>query len=165
MQEKKEKMRNDNKIKYITKAGLIAAIYCVLTLVLAPWGYGAIQCRIAEAMTILPFLMPEAIPGLLVGCFFANIFGGYGPVDIVFGSLTTLLAAYITSKMPNKYLATLPPVILNGLIISIWVSGYSLKVYPITALTMGLGEFGAASIGGLILYESLMKYGRKQNNA
>ena len=77
----------------------------------------------------------------------ANIFGGLGLVDIVFGSLVTLLAAYLTSKMPNRILAVVPPVVLNAFIVSIWVSKFSNAPYLLTVLTIGLGEF--FSVGGL----------------
>lgn len=141
----------DNKrTKYIIKAGVIAAIYIVLTVIFGETAFGPIQFRISEALTILPFFMPEAIPGLYVGCLLANIFGGYGFVDIFFGSLTTLLAAYLTSKMPNKYLATLPPIILNALIIPIWISG-SRGAYLGTVYTIGFSEFISAGILGVAL--------------
>jgi uncharacterized membrane protein len=145
---------NNNRIdlKYITRAAIIGAIYCALTLLLAPISYGAIQFRLSEAMTILPLMFPEAIPGLFIGCFFANILGGLGPVDIIFGSLTTLAAAYLTSKMPNKFLAVLPPVVLNGIIVSIWVSKFSGVPYLLTVGTIGFGELVTAGIGGIILF-------------
>jgi uncharacterized membrane protein len=142
----------DNKrIKHIVKAGIIAAIYVVLTLVLGETSFGPIQFRISEALTILPFFEPAAIPGLFVGCFLANIFGGYGFVDIFFGSLTTLLAAYLTSKMPNKYIATLPPILLNAVIVSIWVSKISNVPYIATVYTIGFSEFVSAGILGVAL--------------
>lgn len=150
---------NNNRTRYIIKAGLIAAIYVVLTLMLGETAFGPIQFRISEALTILPFFIPEAIPGLFVGCFLANIFGGYGFVDIFFGSLTTFLAAYLTSRMPNKYLATLPPIILNALIIPLWIST-SKSTYLATVFTFGFSEFISAGILGVALasiYERVAK--------
>ncbi|QCX32729.1 QueT transporter family protein [Caloramator sp. E03] len=140
-----------NKNGYIIQAGVIAAIYYVLTVVLKPISYGAVQFRLSEAMTILPFYMPEAIPGLFLGCMLANIFGGLGLIDIVFGSLTTLAAAYLTSKMPNKYLAVIPPILLNAFIVSIWVSKITNMPYVVTVGTIGFGEFVSAGIAGIIL--------------
>lgn len=142
---------NRDRIMYIVKAGVIAAIYFVLTLVLQPISFGAVQFRISEAMTILPFFMSASVPGLFLGCFLANIIGGLGLVDIVFGSLTTLAAAYLTSKMPNKYLAVLPPVLLNAFIVSIWVSKITNMPYIVTVGTIGFGEFVSAGILGVIL--------------
>lgn len=140
---------NRDRIKYIVKAGIIAAIYAVLTVVLEPISFGPVQFRISEALTILPFFEVAAIPGLLVGCFFANIFGGLGPIDIIFGSLTTFTAAYLTSKMPNKYTAVLPPILLNAFIVSIWVSKFSNIPYLMCAGSIGFGEFISAGILGV----------------
>jgi uncharacterized membrane protein len=136
---------------FIVKAGIIAAIYFALTIVLGQFGYGIIQVRISEAMTILPLFEPAAIPGLFIGCLFANFAGGFGFADIVFGSLTTLLAAYLTSKMPNKYLGTVPPILLNAFLVSIWVSKLSNAPYLATAFSIGFGEFISAGILGVIL--------------
>lgn len=137
--------------KFIVKAGIIAAIYIILTVVMGETGFGPIQFRISEAMTILPLFEPAAIPGLFVGCFLSNIFGGYGLIDIVFGSLTTLVAAYITSKMPNKYLAALPPILLNAFLVAIWVSKPSNLPYLPTVFTIGFGQFLSAGLLGVLL--------------
>lgn len=137
--------------KFIVKAGIIAAIYIILTVVMGETGFGPIQFRISEAMTILPLFEPAAIPGLFVGCFLSNIFGGFGLIDIVFGSLTTLVAAYITSKMPNKYLAALPPILLNAFLVAIWVSKLSNLDYLPTVFTIGFGQFLSAGLLGVLL--------------
>jgi uncharacterized membrane protein len=138
--------------KYITRAGIIAAVYVALTLPLMDLSYGPIQVRISEALALMPFIDLAAIPGVFVGCFLANIFGGYGFIDVVFGSLTTLAAAYLTSKMPNRILAILPPVILNALIVSIWVYKSSNMPYIMNVLTIGLGEFfSVAGLGTLLI--------------
>lgn len=154
--------KNDNNIEvknmtkerteFITRAGLIAAIYVVLTIILGEKSFGPIQVRISEALVLLPLIDKAAVPGVAVGCFLANIFGGYGFIDIVFGSLVTLTAAYFTSKMPNKILGIIPPVVLNAFIVSIWVSKINNWPYGLTALTIGLGEFFAvAGLGTLLL--------------
>lgn len=95
----------------------VAALYAVLTLIFAPISYGPVQFRIAEALTLLPFLFPPAVPGLFVGCLTANIFSSMGLIDIVAGSLTTLVAAVITSRAPNRWLGAIPPVVLNAVVI------------------------------------------------
>jgi uncharacterized membrane protein len=143
-------MGNKN-VNFLVKAGIIAAIYAVLTIIPHDLSYGPFQFRIAEAMTILPMFETAAIPGLAVGCFFANFFGGYGFVDIFFGSLITLLAAYLTSKIKNKYYAILPPILLNAFIVSIWVSKISNIQYKYAVGTIGFGEFITAGILGIIL--------------
>lgn len=109
-------MKN-NKLEYLIKAALIGAIYFIITIIFAPISYGPIQVRISEALTVLPFLTHAAVPGLFIGCIIANAYGGYGVHDIVFGSLSTLIAAYLTYKMPSRKLAPLPPIIINGLVI------------------------------------------------
>ncbi len=80
----------------IARAGIIAAMYTVLTLVALPLAFGPIQVRAAEALTLLPLFYPEAIPALFIGCILANIMSSYGVFDVVFGSLATLLAAFCT---------------------------------------------------------------------
>lgn len=137
--------------KFLVKSGIIAAIYVVLTVILGEVSYGPVQFRISEAMTILPMFETAAIPGLAVGCMLANIFGGYGPIDIIFGSLTTLIAAFLTSRIKNKYFAILPPILLNAFIVSIWVSKFSNTPYIINVGTIGFGEFISAGILGIIL--------------
>ncbi|WP_110942949.1 QueT transporter family protein [Inediibacterium massiliense] len=102
---------------YIVQAAFIAAIYAAMTIMFAPISYGQIQVRISESLTVLPMFTPAAIPGLFVGCILANIYGGGGLVDIVFGSLATLAAAYLSYKLPKKWLVPMPPVIVNGIVI------------------------------------------------
>ena len=121
--------------KYLTKASLIAGIYIALVLIQVPMGslaFGPIQLRIAEGLTLLPLVEKAAVPGLFVGCLLSNLilasFSGFGLVDIIGGSLVTLLAAYLTSKMSNKILGALPPILLNGFIVSIWVSYYTNEI-------------------------------------
>ena len=115
--------------KYLAKASFIAAIYVVLTVILGEFSYGPIQFRIAEALVMLPLVEPSAIMGVTVGCMIANIFGGYGPIDIFGGSAITLIAAYITSKAPNKFLGAIPPIVLNALIVSLWVSKATYSIF------------------------------------
>lgn len=150
-------------IRYLTKASLIAAIYIVLVLLqvlpfpLASLTFGPIQLRLAEGLTLLPLVEAAAVPGLFVGCLLANLllapYSGFGLVDIIGGSLVTLLAAFITSKMKTKFTAMLPPVILNGLIVSIWVSYFTKIPYVYTVLGIGGGELASVVLfGSLILY-------------
>ena len=82
--------------KYFIQAALIAAVYSVITLLFAPISYGIMQVRVSEALTILPYFTPAAIPGLFIGVVIANSYGGLGLLDIVFGSLATLIAAYLS---------------------------------------------------------------------
>ena len=92
---------------------MIAALYAGITIALAPISYGPLQFRVAEALTLLPFYIREAVWGLFVGCLVANYFSPHGALDIVIGSLATLTAAYLSRLMPKLWLAALPPVLVN----------------------------------------------------
>lgn len=107
--------------RFIAQAAIIAAVYAVLTVILAPISYGPMQVRISEALTVLPALTPAAIPGLFVGCILANVISPYGILDMVMGSLATLIAAVASRKLANagkSALVPLPPVLSNGLILA-----------------------------------------------
>jgi uncharacterized membrane protein len=132
--------KNGDRLNYWTRAAMIGAIYALLTVLFAPISYGMIQVRISEMLMVLPYFTSAAIPGLFVGCFIANIYGGQGILDIVFGSLATLLSAYMVSKISNKYLVPLPPVIINALIVG-WVLHIVLALpFYLTAFWVGLGQ-------------------------
>ena len=113
------------KTKDLIIGALIGGLYVALSLALAPVAYGPLQFRASEALTLLPLLFPQAVGGLFVGCLIANFFGGFGVIDIVFGSLATLCAAYLTSqigkhiKRPNlaAVLGAIPPIVINALVI------------------------------------------------
>ena len=134
-------------VRSLALSGIIAAIYAGLTLVLPIPQYGGVQLRVAEAMTLLPFLLPEAALGLTVGCFLANLLGSPYVLDWVFGTLATFLAAVLTRRMPNKWLAAVPPVLCNAVIIGAEVAYFSVldgaafgPAFALNALTVGLGE-------------------------
>ena len=146
--------------RQLATAGIIAALYTVLSLFASVFGiaYGPIQCRFSEALTVLPFFLPEAIPGLFVGCLVTNLMSPVGPLDIIFGSLATLLAALWTRRMPNKWLAPLPPVLCNAVIIGAMIAWYEagfsgafLGLFAYNAFTVGLGEAIACYVLGLLL--------------
>ena len=101
--------------KKLTRCALIAAIYVALTMLsnALNLAYGPIQLRFSEAMTVLPFLMPEASWGLFIGCVLSNILSPYGPLDMIVGSAATLLAALLTARCRNKWTAALPPVLCS----------------------------------------------------
>ncbi len=122
--------------KYLVQAALIAALYATLTLLLSPIGYGPIQFRISEVLTLLPVISSASIPGLFIGCILANWLGGFGLADIIFGSLATLLAAISTYLLRRtRFLYPLPPAIFNGVIVGSYIYLLYDKTYPI-ALTM-----------------------------
>ncbi len=131
-----------NYIRYIVEAAVIAAMYAALT-ILIPGGSGQIQVRVSEALTVLAFFTPAAIPGLFAGCLTANLFVGAGIYDIVFGSLATLSAAFLTSRMPSKYLAPLPPVIINAVVVAFVLNATLNAPLLITMGFVALGELVA----------------------
>lgn len=136
---------------------MIGAIYAILTILFAPISYGMVQVRVSEMLMILPFFTPAAIPGLFVGCIIANIFGGFGLLDVIFGSLATLLSAFLVSIIGNKYLAPLPPVIVNAIIIGLVLHVVlDLPLY-LTILWVGFGQFIACYGLGLPLLLLLEK--------
>ncbi|MCI5545988.1 MAG: QueT transporter family protein [Clostridiales bacterium] len=144
--------------RFITRAAVIAAIYCALTLLLRPISYGEVQLRVSEALTILPVLTPAAVPGLFIGCLLANLLGGSTVIDIVFGSLATLGAALVTRKLRNKpALAALAPVLFNAVIIGLVLSGLSDMPLPLIMLWIGLGEAAACYALGLPLLYMLKR--------
>ena len=102
---------------------MIAALYAAITLLFQAISFGPVQFRISEALTMLPALLPQAIPGLTIGCLIANLIGSGSVWDIVFGTLATLLAALCTRRLrKNLWLAALPPVVLNAVIVGVVLS-------------------------------------------
>lgn len=149
----------------LTRGALIAATYAALTLFLPIPPYGGIQLRVAEAMTVLPFFLPEAIPGLTVGCFIANYIGSPFALDCIFGTLATFLAAVWTSRCRSARWAWLPPVVCNSVIIGAeiaWMSageGAAFGLLFVTnALTIGVGEFVSCFFLGGLLLRTMEKY-------
>ena len=147
-------------LRRLTTAAVIAALYTALTTLLPIPQYGGIQLRVAEAMTVLPFFFPEAIAGLTVGCFLSNLLLSPIPLDWIFGTAATFLAALWTRRMPNRYLAALPPVVCNALIVGAEIAYFSAMdgqafwpAYALNAFTVGLGEAVACFVLGLLLLE------------
>ena len=147
-------------------AGLIAALYAVLGYFANIFGvaFGPVQVRFAEALCVLPFFFPAAVPGLFIGCFITNLLSPYGALDVIFGSLATLLAAAWTRRIRFKWLAPLPPVVCNALIIPALIAVQSASgaeafgaVFLYNALTIGLGELLACYLLGGILLTQLPK--------
>ena len=156
-------MRN-KKVLLIVQAALIAAIYVVLTYFISAFNLasGAIQVRISEALTILPVFTPAAIPGLFVGCLIGNLFGGAIPLDIIFGSLATLIGACGTYALrkQNKFLAPVSPIVANTIVVPLVLFyGYGVNIpIPLQMLTVGLGEVLSCGVLGMILLFALEKY-------
>lgn len=158
-------MKNKN-ASIITVGAMTAALYVVLTLVANAFGLAnfAIQVRFSEALTILPYFTPAAIPGLFVGCILSNLITGCMPLDVLFGSLATLLGALGTYSLRKcKWAAPIPPIIANTIIVP-FVLAY---VYhfdgsiPYFMVTVGIGEIISCGVLGMILLNILDKYKNK----
>ena len=161
---KRNVRRVTSSTRYLTRGALIAALYVGLTYVSTVFGLssGAIQFRISEALCILPIFMPEAIPGLFIGCILSNIVSGCVLWDIVFGSIATLIGAvgaYMLRNLPVrlKWVATLPNLISNMVIVP-FVLMYAYGVdsgFFALSLSVGIGEVVCGVIGGSVLYYSI----------
>ena len=160
----------NKKVLFIVNAAVIAALYVVLTLLANALGLAnyAIQVRFSEALTILPFFTPAAIPGLFIGCILSNFITGCLPWDIVCGSIATLLGAVGTyfigkaaAKLPKlRFLTPLPPVVANTLIVP-FVLAYVYRFegsVPYFMFTVGVGEIISCGILGLLLQNVLGRY-------
>lgn len=157
-------MRN-KKTLFLTQAAMIAAIYVVLTYLANAMGLanGFIQIRLSEALTILPFFTPAAIPGLFVGCLLSNILTGCCLLDIICGSAATLIGAIFTFLLRKyKWLAPLPPILANIIIVPFVLTspyGYGLEnAWWYLAVTVGIGEIICCGILGMSLLFLLNKY-------
>ena len=106
-------------VRDLTLAAMVAALYTVMGYFSNIFGlaFGPVQCRFAEALTVLPFLFPAAAPGLVAGCFLTNLLGSPFPLDWFLGTLATAIGAWLTMKMPRWYLAALPPILANAVIL------------------------------------------------
>ncbi|CUO31093.1 QueT transporter family protein [Clostridium sp. NSJ-49] len=160
---------NQNLTKRIVVTGVIAALYAVLTLILAPISFGPVQFRLSEIMVLLAFVDPLYILGLTLGCLLSNILGGYGIMDVVFGSLATFMSCVVIYWTKNTIknikvsllVSSIWPTIFNGLIIG-WMLHITINVpMLITMLQVAFGEFIVVTVIGVPLGSLLAKkYGR-----
>ena len=154
-------MKN-RKVVYMTQAALIAAIYVVVTVILRPLGFGPVQVRISEMLCVLPIFTPAAVPGVVLGCFIANILGGAILPDVICGTVATLIGAVLTYRLrgKNRIIAVLPPIISNAAIVPFVLKyGYMVPLpIPFMMLTVGIGEVISCAVLGLILHTALSRY-------
>lgn len=153
--------KTHSSILFLTQAALIAALYVVLTYLANLLGIssGAIQVRFSEALTILPYFTPTAIPGLFVGCLLANLLTGAAVPDILFGSIATLIGALFTAKLRNyKWLAPVPPIVTNALIVPpVLLFAYGIKPLWLSYVTVTIGEIISCGVLGMLLLFALDK--------
>lgn len=156
------KTAQNSKVLFTAQAAMIAAIYVVLTVIGASFAFGPVQVRLSEALTILPVFTPAAVPGVFLGCLISNVIAGALLPDIIFGSLATLIGAVFTWLLRNnsRYLAPLPPVTANALIVPFVLKYAYMEPLPIPfmILTVGIGEIVPCGILGLLLHAALSRY-------
>ena len=160
--------KQKSKTFFIAQAGIIAALYAALCIVLAPISYSVFQVRVAEALCILPYFTPAAIPGLTIGCLVANIYGS-GIFDIIFGTLATLIGAFGSYALrKHKFLVPIPPIVANTVIIPFIikyasvdpVTGESVAIsdtIPFLMMSIAVGEIIAVGLLGIALMLALEK--------
>ena len=148
-------------VRDLTLAAIIGSVYAVLTLALPIPQYHGVQLRVAEALTLLPLILPAATPGLVVGCMVANLFSPF-VLDVFIGSAATLLACWMTERMPNAWLAPLPPALCNAVIVGAEIAWFETgfgpgfgAAYLLNAATVGAGELLACYGLGLPLLKVL----------
>ena len=160
-------MKRKSTALYLSRGAIIAALYVVITWLctLAGLSSGVIQLRVSEALCILPIFLPEAIPALFIGCLISNIIAGGVVLDIIFGSLATLigaLGARLFTKLSKKLLplAGIPTVIANSIIVPpVLIFAYgAVEGYFFILFTVFLGELISAGFLGAILYSVIIKY-------
>ena len=161
-------MKKDNRIRFICNSAIVAALYFVLTYLTNIFGLasGPIQCRLSEAMCVLPSFIPSAGPGLFAGCLLSNVFTGCNVFDIVFGSIATLVGAYgthfLSKRSVTHFLYPVPTIIANTVIIPFvlkYTYGFEGGLLYFF-LTVGAGEIISCGILGIVLYYSLKKSGK-----
>lgn len=146
----------------LVQAAMIAALYIVLTFIANALGLAnqAIQVRFSEALTILPYFTPAAIPGLFVGCLLSNLLTGCALPDIIFGSLATAVGAFFTYKLRKyKWLAPIPPIAANAIVVP-FVLLYAYGIQPLwfSFITVTIGEIISCGVLGMLLLFALNKY-------
>lgn len=155
-----------NLTQKIVRTGLIAAIYAVITMAIAPLGYGPIQFRVSEVLVLLAFIDPFYTAGLTLGCLLANLFGGYGILDIVFGTLATFISCKgieLTRKLIEKdnlslLIASLWPVVINGVIIGLMLAYVTEIPFYINMAQVALSEFIIVTIIGVPIFKVLKQH-------
>lgn len=154
--------KESNKVLLLVQAAMIAALYIVLTFIANALGLAsqAIQVRFSEALTILPYFTPAAIPGLFAGCLLSNILTGCALPDIIFGSLATLIGALLTRKLrKHKWMAPVPPIVANAIIVPlVLLYAYGVKPLWLSFITVTAGEIISCGVLGMLLLFALQKY-------
>lgn len=141
----------------LTRAAMVGALYVSMTLAFAPISYGPVQFRVSEVLTLFPFLWPEALPGLVLGCLISNLAGGFGWVDVVFGTFATALAGYLTMRSRGLIMGAIWPVLINGLVVGGYLSVLIGMPWYLSMAYVALGEAGVCFGLGIPMARLLMR--------
>ncbi|WP_291579866.1 QueT transporter family protein [Clostridium sp. UBA6640] len=143
--------------KKLLKVSLVAAIYAVITYVLAPISFGAVQFRLSEVMTLLAFVDPLYVPALTLGCAIANLFSPAGVIDVIVGTAATFIATFAMSKSKNIIIASLYPTIINAVMIGAMLYYAFNLPLVLSALQVGAGEFVVVTLIGVPIFKLLSR--------
>ncbi len=143
-------------IKSLVFTAILAAVYAIVTIVLAPISYGMVQFRLSEILVLLAFVDRKTIPGLVLGCLLANIYSQLGVMDIVFGTLATYISVMLMSRFKNIIMASLVPVIVNGIIIGILLNVVADFPLLLSIGSVALGEFVVVTLIGVALFKTVL---------
>jgi uncharacterized membrane protein len=147
---------NNVNVNKLTKIAIVAALYAVLTVAIAPLSYGGVQFRLSEVMVLLAFIDPLYIPGLVLGCAISNFFSPLGIIDVFVGSFATFLSVYMISKSKSLFVATLWPVLFNGFIVGAELYYVAQLPFWLTSLQVAFGEFVVVTIVGYITFKIIL---------
>ena len=143
-------------IDFLAKSAVVAAIYAGLTMLL-PFSYLGLQFRVAELLTLLVFLDKRYIYGLTLGCLIANLGSPLGPVDVVVGTMATVIALYLMTKTKNLFVATLWPSVVNGLIIGALLFYLLDLPFLLSAAQVFFGQFVVVTLIGYPLFKRILR--------
>lgn len=143
-------------VKNLARLAIVAAMYVVLTLAVAPLSFGAVQFRFSEVLVLLCFYRKDYAPALILGCFIANLFSPFGLYDIIFGTLATAVAVIPMYYMKNIFLAAALPVVSNGIIVGIelFLCGEPLWF---SMATVALGELVVVGVLGVVIFKLIFE--------
>lgn len=150
-------MGNNEFVSKLVKNAIVAVLYVVLTLAIAPFSYGAVQFRFSEILLILMLVNSTYAPGLIIGCMIANMFSPLGIVDILAGTSATALSVFFMSKTKNEIIATLWPSIFNGIIVGTELYFVFSLPFIVSAISVVIGEFVVVTCLGLCVFKIISK--------
>ncbi len=155
----KREVKKLSATRFLCYNGIIAAVYLTLVFIFQFMSFEQVQFRIAECMTVLPSLFPFCTLGLTVGCFISNFMSTWGWIDVLSGTVCTLVAALITSKIKNPYLAVLPPILLNSFLLPlVWFTVGGAPAYWVNVAWVALGQTVVLYALGIPLYYLAKKH-------